>query len=198
MSTLTQVRYRMAPLLGLTALALSVVYFVSDVMELAHGGFSTLQLVLTYVAEAAIPIFVLGLYAAQRPHIGTLGLLGAIGYSYAYIFFTGTVLLALADRSADWEALVADLDPWVTVHGLLMVVAGTAFGVAVIRADVLPRWTGVTLIVGVLLVAASSGLADVAQTLSAGVRDLAFAGMGFSLLTTARATAERSRDRVPV
>jgi hypothetical protein len=107
------------------------------------------------------------------------------------------VLLALADRSADWEALVADLDPWVTVHGLLMVVAGTAFGVAVIRADVLPRWTGVTLIVGVLLVAASSGLADVAQTLSAGVRDLAFAGMGFSLLTTARATAERSRDRVP-
>jgi hypothetical protein len=55
--------------------------FVSDAMELAAGGFSTPQLVLTYIAEAAIPVFVLGLYAVQRPHIGTLGRLGAIGYS---------------------------------------------------------------------------------------------------------------------
>jgi hypothetical protein len=180
----TRVSHPFARPVGAAALIFSALYFVSDVMELIHGGFSTPQLVLTYVAEAAIPIFVLGLYVVQRPHIGTLGLLGAIGYAYAYIFFTGTVLLALADQSSDWDALVADLGPWVTLHGLLMVLAGTALGMAVIRAEVLPRWTGGTLILGVILVAGSSTMPDLAQTLSAGVRDLAFAAMGFSLLTT--------------
>jgi hypothetical protein len=198
MSTPTvQVTHPSASLLGLAALTFSAVYFVSDVMELTYGGFSTPQLVLTYVAEAAIPVFVLGLYAVQRPHIGALGLFGAIAYAYAYIFFTGTVLLALVDRSADWDALVGDLGPWVTIHGLLMVVAGTAFGVAAIKADVLPRWTGVTLIIGVILVASSSALPDLAQTLSAGVRDLAFAGMGLSLLTTRTPTTKRAHDHVP-
>jgi hypothetical protein len=183
-------------LVGLAALTFSALYFVSDVMELAHGGFSTPQLVLTYIAEAALPVFVLGLYLVQRPHIGSLGLLGAVGYAYAYVFFTGTVLLALANHSSDWDALVGDLGPWVAVHGLLMLVAGTAFGVAVIKADVLPRWTGVVLIAGVVFVAVSSVLPDLAQTLSAGVRDLAFAGMGFSLLTTPIPTTERGHHHV--
>jgi hypothetical protein len=101
---------------------------------------------------------------------------------------TGTVLLALVDRSPDWDTLVGDLEPWVSVHGLLMVLAGSAFGVAVIRARVLPRWTGMLLIVGVILVAVSSPLPGAAQALCAGVRDLAFAGMGLSLLTRPRST----------
>ena len=40
---------------GLAALAFSVIYFVSDLIELAQGGFSPLQLALTYAGEAAIP-----------------------------------------------------------------------------------------------------------------------------------------------
>ncbi len=176
-------RTPLAQAIGLAAVVFSAVYFVSDVLELFHGGFSTAQLVLTYVAEAAIPLFVIGLYAVQRPRIGRLGLLGAVGYAYAYVFFTGTVLLALVDRSPDWDTLVADLGPWVSVHGLLMVLAGSAFGVAVVRAGVLPRWTGVLLLVGVVLVALASPLPGAAQMLCAGVRDLAFAGMGLSLLT---------------
>jgi hypothetical protein len=169
--------------IGLAAVVFSALYFLSDVLEVLHGGFSTTQLVLTYVAEAAIPFFVIGLYAVQRPRIGTLGLLGAAGYAYAYVFFTGTVLLALVDRSPDWDTLVADLGPWVSVHGLLMVLAGSAFGVAVVRARMLPRWTGVLLVLGVVLVALSSPLPGSVQMLSAGVRDLAFAAMGLSVLT---------------
>jgi hypothetical protein len=184
---------------GLAAVLFSALYFASDVWEDLNGGFSTPQLVLTYVAEAALPLFVLGLYAVQRPHIGALGLMGAAGYAYAYTFFTGTVLLALVDKSRDWDALVADLGPWVTVHGLLMVAAGTAFGAAVIRAGVLPRWTGVTLVVGVVLVAISSELPSLAQTASAGVRDLGFAAMGLFLLrrptTTTSAVPDPDRSR---
>lgn len=186
-----------ARLVGLAALSFSVLYFLSDVLELAHGGFSTFQLLLTYVAEAAIPVFVLGLYAAQRPRIGTLGLLGAIGYSYAYVFFTGTVLLALVDQPADWDGLVRELGPWVTVHGLLMAVAGSAFGIAVVKAQVLPRWTGMTLVVGVVLVALSSFLPGVVQTICAGVRDLGFASMGLYLLTPKSSTIARSELHVP-
>ncbi|MDX6319353.1 MAG: hypothetical protein QOD35_2753 [Nocardioidaceae bacterium] len=184
-----------AQAIGLAAVVFSALYFISDVLELLHGGFSTAQLVLTYVAEAAIPLFVIGLYAVQRPHIGRLGLLGAVAYAYAYVFFTGTVLLALVTHPRNWEALVRDLGPWVTVHGLLMVLAGSAFGVAVVRARVLPRWTGILLLVGVVLVALASPLPGAAQTLCAGVRDLAFAGMGLSLLPLPRpirAPTERS------
>jgi hypothetical protein len=169
---------------GLAAVLFSFVYFVSDLIELAQEGFSTPQLVLTYLGEAAIPLFVIGLYAAQRPAIGRLGLVGAVGYAYAFIFFTGTVTFALANHTPNWDALVDRMGPWVSIHGVLMVLAGLAFGWAVIRARVLPRWTGVTLMVGVVLVAASSGLPEAAQTAAAGVRDAAFVGMGASVLFT--------------
>lgn len=179
----------LVPAVAAAAVGFSALYLLSDVLELMQGGFSTTQLLLTYVAEAAIPLFVLGLYAVQRPRIGRLGLLGAVGYAYAYIYFTGTVLLALVEKAPDWESLADRLGPGVTAHGLLMVVAGTCFGVAVIRAGVLPRWTGVTLVVGVVLVALSSALPGAVQVVAAGVRDLGFAGMGLSLL---RLHAERT------
>jgi hypothetical protein len=175
-----------AMLVGVATVVFSALYFVSDLVEFAQGGFSTPQLCLTYVAEVAIPLFVLGLYAMQRPRIGRLGLFGAVGYAYCFIFFSGTVVVALANRTPDWDALVAQFGPWMTVHGALMLVAGSAFGLAVIRAGVLPRWTGVMLVVGVILVGTSSVLPGIAQTASAGVRDLAFAGMGASMLGARR------------
>lgn len=184
--------HRLSLIVGLAAAVFSVVYFVSDILELAHGGFWTAQLALTFAAEAAIPLFVIGLYTVQRARMGVLGLVGAIGYAYSFVFFTGTVVFALVNGTSDWNALVDQLDPWVTIHGVLMVVAGLAFGLAVIRAGVLPRWTGVTLMAGVVLVAVSSGLPDIAQTATAGVRDLAFAGMGASLLFARRECMSRS------
>lgn len=169
-------------LVGVAAVGFSLLYFASDVLELFQDGFSTGQLVITYIAEAAIPMFVLGLYVVLRPHLGRLGLAGAMGYAYAYIFYTGTVLVALVDRPDDWAALVTELSPWVTVHGALMVIAGSALGASVIRSGALPRWTGVTLIVGVVLVAVTSELPAGFQTAAAGVRDLGFAGMGYALI----------------
>ena len=59
---------------------------------------------------------------------------------------------------------------------------GIVFGVAAVRAGVVPRWTGVALIAGVLLIAVAAALLAASQTVAAGVRDLAFAAMGASLL----------------
>jgi hypothetical protein len=190
-SSTTRSRTDLMGFVGLAAVLFSFVYFVSDVIELTQEGFSTPQLVLTYLGEAAIPLFVIGLYAAQRPAIGRLGLVGAVGYAYAFIFFTGTVTFALANHTRNWDALVDRMGPWVSIHGVLMVLAGLAFGWAVIRARVLPRWTGVTLMAGVVLVAASSGLPEAAQTAAAGVRDAAFVGMGASVLFARRSRLQR-------
>jgi hypothetical protein len=169
-------------LIGAAALGFSVLYLLSDLMELAQGGFSTAQLTLTYVSEAAIPLFVIGIYAVQRPAIGRLGFVGAVGYAYAFVFFTSTVVYALVEDTPDWNALTDQMGSWITLHSLLMVVAGLAFGFAVLRAGVLPGWTGSLLMAGMVAMVVASFLPGAAQTGAAALRDIAFAGMGASVL----------------
>jgi hypothetical protein len=171
-----------ATLVGSAALAFSVLYLVSDIIEALQGGVSGGQLAMTLIAEAAIPVLVIGLYVVQRPRIGRLGRLSAAAYAYSYVFFTGTVVYALIDGTSDYTALSHDLQPWMTIHGAVMVLAGLGFGVAVIRATVLPRWTGIALMAGVVLVSLSQTLPEGPQVLAAAVRDLGFAGMGAALL----------------
>jgi hypothetical protein len=179
-------RVRMETLVGAMAVVFSVLYLVSDALELAQGGFSTTQLALTYAAEVAIPFIVLGLYILQRPAIGTLGLVGALAYAYTFVFFTGTVTYALVDHTRDWNALTDRFGAWIAIHSAIMVISGVAFGAATVRAGVLPRFTGATLIAGMLLMTVAVTLPDGAQTAAAGVRDLAFAAMGASLLASPR------------
>jgi hypothetical protein len=167
---------------GRAAVVFSLVYWVSDLLEVVQGGFSTTRLVLTYLGEAAIPLFALGLYAAQRPRIGRLGLFGAVAYAYAYVFFTTTVMYALVAGTSDYRALSRVFGVWMTVHGAVMVVGGIAFGAGIVRTGVLPPWTGWALAVGVVLVAAASGTGNAERTIAAAVPDAAFVGMGLALL----------------
>jgi hypothetical protein len=182
---------------GLTAVSFTAVYLISDLIEVAQGGFSTFRLWLTYAGEAAIPLFVIGLYAVQRPWIGRLGLAGAVAYAYSYVFFTSTVIYALIARTPNYTALAKIFGPWMTVHGLIMLAGGLAFGLAVARAAVLPRWTGICLMTGVVLVAAASGLPNLARTLAAAVPDTAFIGMGLALLN-ARLTSRAQQAHTTV
>jgi hypothetical protein len=119
----------------------SISYLVSDVIEGVQGGFSAGQLWLTLLAEAAIPIFVIGLAAAHWPRLGRLGIAAAVGYAYSYIVFTGTVVYALVDGTKDYATLTEQLAVMMTVNGGLMVVAGLGLGYAVLRARTLPAWT---------------------------------------------------------
>lgn len=167
---------------GLAAIGFTAVYVASDILEVGQGQFSPFRLVLTYVAEAAIPLFVLGLYAAQRPRIGRLGLAGAVAYAYSYVFFTSTVAYALVADTPNYQGVTKAFGAWMVLHGLIMVIGGTAFGIAVLRARVFPRWTGGCLVVGVVLVAAASGLSTVARTIAEAVPAAAFIGMGSALL----------------
>lgn len=170
------------PLVGVAAVLFSAVYLLSDVLEVAQGDFSTLRLSLTYAGEAAIPPFVLGLYAVQRPHIGALGLFGAIAFAYSYVFFTATVVYALVAGTRNYHDLSNVFGTWMVVHGAVMLFGGLAFGLAVIRARVLPRWTGGCLMLGVALVVAASGQSNLARTIAASLPAFAFTGMGWVLL----------------
>jgi hypothetical protein len=98
-----------------------------------------------------------------------------------YLFFTGTVVHALIAGTSDYNALSRDLG-WMTIHGAIMVLAGLCFGYAVIGARVLPRWTGIALMTGVVLVSLSQNMPEGAQLLAGAIRDLGFAGMGGALL----------------
>ena len=167
---------------GVAAIGFSAVYLASDILEIGQGQFSTLRLALTYAGEAAIPLFVLGLYALQRPRIGRLGLFGAVAYAYSYVFFASTVVYAIVAPAPDYQAVTTAFGAWMVVHGLIMVIGGVAFGVAVARARVFPRWTGVSLAVGVVLVALASGQSTVARTIAEAVAAAALAGMGWALL----------------
>ena len=104
-----------------------------------------------------------------------------------FIFFTATVVYALIEKTEDWSALVERFGAWMTVHSVLMLLAGVMLGIAVVCAAVLPRWTGIALISGMVLIGIASVLPDVAQTAAAGVRDVAFAGMGAALLRNSNA-----------
>jgi hypothetical protein len=167
---------------GMAAVGFTAIYFVSDLVEVAQGDFSTFRLVLTYIGEAAIPFFVLGLYAIHDRRTGLLGFLGALAYAYSYVFFTSTVVYALVAHTRNWAALTKEFGVWMTVHGVILVLGGLGFGLAVARARVLPRWTGVCLMVGVVFVAAASGLPNLARTIAAAVPAIAFIGMGVALL----------------
>jgi hypothetical protein len=80
-------------LVAVAAIAFSALYVVSDVIELAAGGLTTGQLVVTYVAEVSIPFYVLGLNSLQQPRGGWPSLVGALMYSVAFVGFSAGGLL---------------------------------------------------------------------------------------------------------
>lgn len=173
---------RGAQAIGLAALVFSAVYFVSDLVEALQGRFSDGQLWLTLVAEAAVPIFVIGLAMAQRPRLSRLGMWSALAYAYSYVYFTGTVVYALVNGTKDYATLTDELGALMLVHGVVMVVAGLGFGYAVLRARMLPAWTAVVFMAGVVLVAGTQGLSEIVQLTAAGLRALGLAGMGAGLV----------------
>ncbi len=174
---------RTLTLLGSSAAIFSLLYWVSDLIEALQGGFSDGQLLLTLVAEAAIPRS-LCLWLVQRSRMGRLGAISAWAYAYAFVFFTFTVVYALVDGTPDYDALTDDLGPWMTLHGAIMLFAGIGFGVAVARAGILPAWTGYTLAAGVVLVVATQGAPEGFQLVAAAVRDLAIGAMGLAVVNS--------------
>jgi len=165
------------------AILAPALHTLTDALEWAQGGFSSLQLWLNYVAFVPLPAILLGLYACQRPRISRLGLAGALLYGFAFVYFAYTTLYTLATEAATYEQLWDQLGPLYTAHGALMVAGGAAFGVATARAKVFPAWTWSLFLLGLgmNLVLALVPLPELLQTLGTTVRNAGLVGMGVVL-----------------
>lgn len=169
---------------GLAAIIFSALYVISDLMELANGGLFTAQLIVTYLAEASIPFFILGLNAVQQTARGLGEPGGGVVYGVAFVGFSATVLYPLVTGSRDADEVFEAFGTIYGVNAGLALVGGLLFGVSVVRARVFPPWTGGGLIAGLLLTAvlATIGLPEGAQTAGTAIRSAAFAEMGFACL----------------
>ena len=170
--------------IGLTTLVSSSLYLLSELVELVQGGLNPLQLYLTYIAFAAVPFYIIGLHALQSSKVGCVSLIGAVCYGGAFIFFSGTALYALVDQTSDYTTLVEKFGLLYAIHVVLLFIGGVLFGTAVCRAAVLPRWTGIMLIIGSVLAffLNSMRFPEIAQVLSSTIRNLAFIGMAVTVL----------------
>lgn len=171
-------------IVGFVTIIAFTLHILSDVLEILGGGFSVNQLWINYVAFLPIPFLMIGLYAFQCSSSGWMSLTGAIAYGTSFIFFSGTTLYALVAKTVDYPTLVEELGSIYTFFGGLMVVGGILFGIAVIEAKVLPRWTGWLLIFGVSLNLLFSLLAfpDLSHIFASMVRNIAFIGMGVAII----------------
>jgi hypothetical protein len=158
-------------------------HLTSDALEWMRGGFSAPQLVINYLGFVPMPVMIAGLYAAQRPRIAGYGLLGALLYGFAFVYFAHTTLHALATKVPDYATLWNDLGPVYTGHGVVMVVGGLLFGVATLRARVLPSWAARTFTAGIVLNLVL-GLVEVPaifETIGSALRNVGLIGMGVAL-----------------
>lgn len=170
-------RYTVQPglrlLIGATAVVAPGLHLASDVLEW-RGGFSPVQLALTYLGFVPMPALFVGLYAMQRPRIHWTGLAGALCYGLAFVYFAFTALYALQEQIPDYAQLLACLGVLYTFHGALMVVGGAMFGVASLRTGVWPRWTLALFLAGIVLnvLFALNPVPDIPQTLGSTLRNL--------------------------
>ena len=119
---------------------------------------------------------------------------GAVTYGVAFVGFSAIALYTLVTGLEELDLVFEDFGALYTVHVALLVAGGLLFGASVLYARVFPRWTGVTLIAGVLLsvAIAAAGLPDGARTLATAVRSVAFAGMGLASVRFGRARRRES------
>lgn len=170
-------------LIAVGAIAAPLLHSVTDLLEWLQGGFSPLQLWLNYLAFLPVPAVMIGLYAAQRPRISVAGLLGAILYGFAFIYFAFTTLVALTGRVATYEELWDQLGVTYTLHGAMMILGGALFGVATWRSRVFPVWMPALFLAGLMinLVLTFAPVNDIYQTLGTTLRNAGLVAMGWAV-----------------
>ena len=171
-------------LIGVDAIVAPGVHTLTDIAEWLTGGFSAPQLWANYFAFIVVPFLMVGLYAVQRPKIALLGLIGSLLYGASFVYFAHTTLYALTEHVRDYETLWQRLGNLYTMHGLLMILGGIAFGAATYRANVFPRWMSVVFLAGVVLNLALTLVAapELFQALGSALRNLGLIGMGAYLV----------------
>ena len=147
-----------------------------------------------------------GLYARQAEEAGWLGLIGFVlfGASWAlqsgFVFAELFVLPPLATAAPQFidsylgvvngspgEMDIGALVPAYTVVGILYLLGGLVFGIAMVRAGVLPRWPAILLAATAVLTPFAALLPHAQQRFAAVPMGIALAWLGYSLWSERRA-----------
>ena len=169
---------------GLAAIVAPALHLATDLMEWRQDGFSGLQLWLNYAAFLPMPWLLLGLYAVHEPRPHAIALAGALLYGAAFTYFAFTTLYALAEGIPDYATLWQRTGFTYTLHGALMVAGGLLFGVAVLRAGLLPRAALLVFLAGLALnlLFALIPVPELAQIAGSTLRNLGLIGMGLAIV----------------
>ena len=152
-------------------------------------------------------IGIAGLFFRQMSKAGWLGLAGFVVFSLSwwlqtgYVFVDLFILPPLASVSPDFVDSflgivnqhpgtldIGAMGPAYGVLGLLYLLGGIVFGIATLRAGVLPRIPSVLLAVAALVTPAAALLPHEFQRYAAIPMGLAFIWLGFALWTAKRST----------
>jgi hypothetical protein len=185
--------------IGFAALVAPALHTVTDVMEWHDRGFTDTQLWLNFAAFLPMPLLLLGLHVVQVPRPGKAGLLGALLYGAAFVYFLYTTVYALAENVPDYEELWTRLGNTYTVFGGLMVCGGLLFGWSALRVGWLPRSAVLLFLSGIVvnLVLAVLPAPDILQTVGSAMRNFGLMGMGYAILFQSAPSGAASRTMRP-
>jgi hypothetical protein len=174
---------------------------LSSVTTSAWAIITTFKLVMCFFFLLGIG----GLYARQAEQAGWLGLAGYVLFSLSWALQTGfvfvevfvlPVLASAAPQFVESYLGVASgapgvmnigaLVPTYGLVGILYMLGGLVFGIATIRARVLPRWPAALLAAVAVLTPAAALLPHAIQRLAAVPMGLAIAWLGFALWSERR------------
>ena len=143
-----------------------------------------------------------GLYARQVEEAGSLGLVGFIMLFVALALFTGLtffeafILPVLATEAPQFvgglfagEISLGVLETVAPVAGLVESIGGLLFGIAIIRAGILPRWAAIVFIIGIVPAGLGPLLPEVVARISNVVLGIGLAWLGYALWSERREKA---------
>ena len=144
-------------------------------------------------------IGITGIYLRQVKQTGVLGLIGYLVFGVGYlailclqvvgVFVLPTLAASQPGYVNDVFAVVTSGTPIGDIGalqtliqgGVAYIVGGTIFGIALFRANILPRWAAALLSVGAVATLATSQLPQLTQRLFAIPVGVALIGLGYSL-----------------
>ena len=205
---------------GLAAMAAGIIFVVTqpihppDVVSSASTPRWAIVHVFSTIMCFLALLGVTGLYARQVNEAGWLGLVGYLVFSLfwalqaPYVFAEAFILPHLTNAAPQfvqgWMTIAGgpvgggmSLGALATVYqivGLLYILGGLLFGIAMLRAGILSRWAAVLLIVAPLVAPVAGLLPGELHRIAAVPMGIALAWLGYALWSERR---EQASDPVP-